>query len=253
MDGDRVPVPSARDVQASAWEKLESRKMFFGHQSVGNNIIEGMQDVMKENPRIRLNILRTTTPEEMRPGVFAHAPVGKNSQPQSKLDAFKGVMEKGAGSRVDIAFFKLCYVDIKPDTDVENLFASYRDALADLKRKYPKVTFVHVTTPLTTLQTGPKAWIKKLIGKPVAGYEDNIKRHAYNELLRKEYRGKEPVFDLAQVEAVLPDGGKAGFTVGGKKYPHLISEYTNDGGHLNEKGRKIVAEQLLIFLASLSH
>ena len=38
------------------------------------------------------------------------------------------------------------------------------------------------------------------------------------------------------------------FTVTGKTYYSLISEYTRDGGHLNERGRKIVAEQLLIFL-----
>jgi len=39
------------------------------------------------------------------------------------------------------------------------------------------------------------------------------------------------------------------FRKGNQIYFTLIPEYTDDGGHLNTLGRKIVAEQLLIFLA----
>ena len=42
------------------------------------------------------------------------------------------------------------------------------------------------------------------------------------------------------------------FTKDGENYYSLVPDYTDDGGHLNEKGRKIVAEQLLILLANLS-
>ena len=37
-----------------------------------------------------------------------------------------------------------------------------------------------------------------------------------------------------------------------KIYYSMAPEYTTDGGHLNETGRKRVAEQLLIFLANLN-
>jgi lysophospholipase L1-like esterase len=37
----------------------------------------------------------------------------------------------------------------------------------------------------------------------------------------------------------------------GKTYYHLVPDYTNDGGHLNETGRKLVAEQLLLTIAAI--
>ena len=41
------------------------------------------------------------------------------------------------------------------------------------------------------------------------------------------------------------------FEKDGRTYYALAPLYTNDGGHLNETGRKVVAEKLLYFLASL--
>jgi hypothetical protein len=160
-------------------------------------------------------------------------------------------MENGLGEKADIGFFKLCFVDIYAATDVQKVFGEYRSSMAELRKNNPKVTFVHVTTPLTIVQSGWKAFVKKIIWRSIDGYQDNIQREAFNELLRKEYKGNEPIFDLAMIESTLPDGRRAMFTKDGKAYPCLVPEYTNDGGHLNEKGRKIVAEQLLIFLASL--
>jgi lysophospholipase L1-like esterase len=109
-----------------------------------------------------------------------------------------------------------------------------------------------VTAPLTTVQTGIKARIKEIIGKPVGGYKDNIKREQFNEKLRKVYEGNGPVFDLAAIESTYPDGTRAFFKAASGTYPFLVPEYTVDGGHLNAKGRKIVAEQLLIVLAKLN-
>jgi hypothetical protein len=37
---------------------------------------------------------------------------------------------------------------------------------------------------------------------------------------------------------------------GGRKVPVMVPVYTNDGGHLTKDGRKRVAEQLLISLAT---
>ena len=103
---------------------------------------------------------------------------------------------------------------------------------------------------MTTRQTGIKAWIKKLIGKPVGGYDDNIKRNQFNELLKKEYDGKEPVFDLAKMESIRPDGKRETFTKDGKTHYSLVPDYTSDGSHLNETGRKKAAEQLLLLLVN---
>lgn len=239
------------EVPSSAWEKLSQKKIYFGHQSVGFNIIDGLKDLMQENPQIKLNIVETSNPADFDVPLFAHARVGKNTDPKSKSDAFADFMQKGIGNKADIVFLKFCYVDVMAGTDVHKVFTEYMNTMSRLKKIYPKTNFIHVTAPLTTRQTGIKARIKKLIGRPVGGYDDNIKRNEFNELLIKEYDGKEPVFDLAKVESTFPDGTQATFSKDGMTYYSMVPDYTYDGGHLNEIGRKKAAEQLLILLANL--
>jgi hypothetical protein len=246
------PFPSIKDVPASAWEKVSQKKIYFGHQSVGYNIIDGIKDVMKENPQIKLNIVETSNPADFNSGIFAHSRVGKNQDPKSKVNEFETFIENGIGEKADIAFLKYCYVDIMAGSNVGDVFNMYDRAMSQLKTRFSNITIIHLTTPLTTIQTGPKAWIKKIIGRAISGIDDNIKRNEYNEMLIKKYEGKEPVFDLAAIESSYSDGTRSSFTKDGNTYYSLIPEYTNDGGHLNEKGRKIVAEQLLILLADLA-
>lgn len=89
--------------------------------------------------------------------------------------------------------------------------------------------------------------------KTVLGKEDNnIKRNQYNDMLRKEYRGKEALFDIAQAESTRPDGTRSTFTNNGTTYFSLASEYTDDGGHLNQLGQRAVAQELLMLLAELA-
>ena len=244
--------PSIKDIQDSTWKKLSEKKIYFGHQSVGFNIIDGIKDVMRENPQIKLNIVETSDPSEFNTRLFAHSRVGKNTDPKSKIDAFANTMETGMGEKADIAFFKFCYVDVTARTDVEKLFADYKNTISRLRESYPGTMLIHVTVPLTVTKTTFKTWIKKIIRKKdIWEYDDNIKRNEFNDLLRNEFEDKEPIFDLSKIESTFPDGTRSSFTKDGKTYYSLISEYTNDGGHLNDKGRKIVAEQLLIFLARL--
>jgi len=252
MDRPRVSLPSFKDVPAEAWNNLAQKRIYFGHQSVGFNIMAGVEDVLKENSRLRLSVVETSNPADFSRSLFAHSRVGKNHEPLTKIKGFSTFMGNGIGEKADIAFFKFCFVDIYAPTDVQKVFGEYKSSLAELRKKYPKVTIVHVTAPLTIVQSGWKAFVKKIIGRPIDGYQDNKQRDSFNELLRKEYKEKEPIFDLAMIESTLPDGRRATFTQDGKEYPYLVPEYTKDGGHLNEKARKFVAEQLLILLATLS-
>jgi len=251
MDQQKVTLPSLRDVSAESWQKLSQRKIYFGHQSVGFDIISGIGDVMKDNPQIRLNIVETENPMDFGAPLFAHSPVGKNTDPKSKCDAFAKSMNDGLGEKAEVAFFKLCFVDIGSATDVKKVFEDYRNTIAAVKARHPKIVFVYVTAPLTTIQTGPKVWIKKKLGKPVGGYDDNIKREQFNEMIRKECAGREPLFDLARIESTLPDGSREAFEKDGVSYPYLVPAYSTDGGHLNEFGRRRMAEQMLIFLQGL--
>ena len=252
MPEHKIQFPSIKDIPASKWEKLAQKKIYFGHMSVGYNILDGVRDIMKENSQVKLNIVETTDKANFKEALFAHSKVGKNRDPQSKIDAFKGFLEGGIGENADIAFLKCCYLDFMPDTDVQKVFSEYRDAMSHLKMEYPEIAFIHVTVPLTARQSGIKAWIKKLIGRPVRGVDDNIKRNQFNELLRQEYDGKGPIFDLEKIESTYPDGRRMLFEKDGKNYYSMVPEYTHDGGHLNETGRRKVAEQLLILLSNLS-
>ena len=49
MSDEIVTFPDINDVPAVKWEKLAQKKIYFGHQSVGFNIMEGIKDVMKEH------------------------------------------------------------------------------------------------------------------------------------------------------------------------------------------------------------
>ena len=214
--------------------------------------MDGIQDLEKENLQIRLSIVNTAKPMEIRQGTLAHDGIGMNFDPLSKIQAFTKLMDTGLGNSVDLAFFKFCFVDFGPNTDVDKVFADYKKTLAGVQERYSKTRLIHMTVPLMEKQTGPKSWIKKLIGKPLSGYEDNIRINRFNDLLRAEYGKQGALFDLAGLESTHRDGGRSTFVKDGKTYYSLASEYTNDGGHLNEKGRKVVAEQLLILLATLS-
>jgi lysophospholipase L1-like esterase len=96
-----------------------------------------------------------------------------------------------------------------------------------------------------------KGYVKKIIGRYDTKREGNIKRNQFNTMLKAEYEGKEPIFDLAGIESTYPDGKNETFEKDGRTYYALAPLYTNDGGHLNKTGRKVVAEKLLYFLASL--
>jgi len=242
---------SVRTVPDGLWQALAGKTIFFGHQSVGYNILDGVRTLMAQDPRIDLTIVENADPAALDRPVFAHARVGRNSDPASKCRAFAEAVESGIGGRADIAFFKFCYVDIKPGTDIQEMFVTYRDTMRRLQAAHPGTLFVHSTVPLTTLETGPKAWIKALLGRPVRGVQDNILRCRFNDLLREAYEGREPLFDLARAESTAPDGRRATFRRDGATYFQLVPAYTSDGGHLNALGQERVASELLLFLAGL--
>ena len=253
MDEKRLIFATLEGVTESAWKKMAQQRIYFAHQSVGFNIIAGMNDIMKENPQIRLKVIETNDSADINKPIFAHSRIGENTDPQSKINAFASFIEKGMGKKADSAFFKLCFADIIGTTDVNGVFELYKNTMSHLKKECPQTTFVHVTVPLLRSKISVKTWIKRALGKKdIWGLEGNIKRNEFNNLLIKEYEGKDLIFDLAMIESTFPDGKRSSFTFDRKTYYSLIPEYTHDGGHLNERGRKIVAEQLLIFLAKLA-
>jgi hypothetical protein len=239
-----------RSIPDAEWQKLSSKKIYFAHQSVGFNILNGIEKIIGENPQIKLNIVRTSQSDDFNKGVLAHSTVGENGKPQTKVDAFLANISNGIGDKANAAALKFCYLDFNGSTDVQEVFTGYKTAIEKIRQEYPDLKIIHITVPLLKIQIGPRAWVKRIIGRPVTGTDDNIKRLEYNELLAAEYGNKDPIFDLSKIESTYPDGTREIFKKHGKTYYALAPEYTIDGGHLNEKGKRIVSEQFLIFLVT---
>jgi hypothetical protein len=246
------PTRTIRDIPASETRRLQTARIFFGHQSVGADIMAGVEDLVKSNAALQLRVVPLQGPSLPEGAFFAHEKIGENGKPALKTDVFATLLEHGFDKNLDIAFHKYCFVDITESTDEARLFAHYKETLARLHAESPNVTFVHVTTPLTVVQSGWRAAVKRVIGRTPDHYGDNLTRERYNQLMRREYAGREPLFDLAKVESTRPDGSRETFSFGDQSAFALVPEYASDGAHLNPEGRRRVAEQLLVLLADVA-
>lgn len=217
---------------ATALSQVGEMSIFFGHQSVGGNLLKGLDEVFHDSTQ-SLAIVETDRPGAS-PGVLAHAFIGENGDPLAKIQHFSDIIRGGAGDVVDVAFMKFCYADITEDTDINAVFATYQRTMSDLERTYDNVRFLHVTVPLTCAEPHP---------------EDNVARETFNTLVRSEYGDTGRVFDLAAIEATAPDGSLVHGEVAGSRYAALYEGYTHDCGHLNEQGRVTAALGLLGVLA----
>lgn len=238
-----VLVAGSGDAMREEVEAVQQRRIFFGHQSVGGNVLEGLS-------RLGVHAKPWSAEVPAGPGLF-EAANGTNGDPLSKVRQFTERLEHSSSAPAEIALFKLCYVDFGHGTDVEALFRAYQAAHEARQQRFPRTVFVHVTVPLTTVQRGVKGWLKQVLGKPVAGAEENLRRHQFNELLRKRYAGKEPLFDLAALESDSADGRVERFEKDGKQVPALLPELTDDGGHLNVRGQDRAARELVRLLAAV--
>ncbi len=241
------PAKSDRLPQA-VWESVAKKKIYFGHMSVGTNILDGIHDLEREG-QVQLNIVETSDPAAFEMAIFAHSPIGENARPRTKIDRFRTILESGVGAKADVALFKFCYVDIDGGTDIEALISANGKTIEDLQARYPKLTVAVVTAPLTAVPTGLKARLKKWLGRGEPDKAANAKRTLFNVRLRETYGDR--VFDLAALESTRPTGERVTFGTEGRMSEALEPSYTDDGGHLNAAGRTFVAAGLLRFLAGL--
>lgn len=233
-----APNDAGAQVTSDQLAQVADLKMFFGHMSVGRNIMSGMGDVYGakgiELPEI-VEIAPGEVPDLSGDGVLVHALIGENYYPLGKLENFDATLRAGLADKVDVALLKFCYVDVRPGTDVDALFAKYQETMDSLERDYPNVRFVHATVPLTVGPHGIKGHLKILLKG-----DHNVEREKYNELMRAAY-GPDQLFDLAALESEAPDGSIT---------PELYPGYTSDGEHLNDTGSALAAVELAQLLAS---
>lgn len=245
-----VELPTLSEVPSEAWQRLAQRRLFFGHQSVGNDILAGVEDVLKEHPEIQLRVEETADPAQMRePGLY-HARIGENGAPETKLASFINIASAGVADS-GTALLKYCYIDVNGETDPAALFEAYQRDVDALKMANPGLTILHVTLPLQTDWGEYFHWKRVIRGKLTTHRELNFIRQAYNERMRATYGGREPIFDLAHLQSVGPDGKVQTVRYRWTRVPILARAWTYDGGHLNEEGRRRVAEAFLVTLARL--
>lgn len=237
------------NVPLEKWEQLSNKRIYFGHQSVGFNIIDGIEKVLAQHPAIKLSIVQTRKDDLPDKGIFAHFKVGENTKPFTKIDDFVNVVGNELDKTPDIAFLKFCYVDVPDNVAVNKLFELYKLKTDNLKKEHPSLTIIHFTMPLKTQHFSWKTKLKNFIGKESWELSENIKRNHYNNLLLKEYKGLQPVFDIASYQATLQNGSKTFFKYKGEQFLYMQESYSSDGGHLNSSGAQVIAEQVLIFLA----
>jgi len=224
-----------------------SRRVFFGHQSIGGNVMKGiaaLNDTLGVNdaPSVRLYDQSATGLPASGP-VFSHAYVGENGRPVGKIQAFEAYLRSGVGARVDVAFLKFCYADIRGArgadyANVTELFNAYTAMMTRLERDFPNVTFLYTTAPVENVQLKPET------------AEYNANRAQYNALIRQRYGGTGRLWDIARAESTAPDGTRITSTYNGQRHEALYRNYTQDGGHLVDPGTRVAATPLLQLIAA---
>lgn len=230
-------------------KRIAEARIFFAHQSVGGDVVKGLQDLAEEQG-VPLRISETDRPGPGGIPIFCHTRIGRNRDPASKFEHFARLLRDGIGQDVQIAMFKLCYVDVTVTCDSGALSDRYLRVFDDLENTYPRLKLVHCTVPLTARRRGLKTALARAMGRSDSAMADNRVRTIFNDVLRARYGCHAGLFDLAYVETGrdkyhrIQTGTEA-------EIPALNPAYTDDGGHLNRHGRRIVSEELVRTLARI--
>jgi hypothetical protein len=234
------PVSKAEIAAAAA------TRVIFAHQSIGKDILDGAR-ALAADAGVPLTVVETREAPAATSGIF-HFEVGSNGAPLGKLEDYRKTLSLAPLTGVDVALLKLCYIDFDASTDAAQVAAAYVHTIEDLQQRHPRTLFAAVTAPLTTIQTGPKAWVKGLLGRTPAGYVENAGRDRFNAILRQRF-DRSHLFDVASIEA---NGGRAAalFEYEGRQLSALDPGLTWDGGHLNDAGKRAVGSAFVRFLAN---
>lgn len=246
--GERYNVAAADRQQL---EEVAGLTVFFGHQSVGRNLLAALPGVY-DDAGLPAPLIVESEASQSGP-VFQHTNIHRNRDPLGKIAAFDRVIRGGVGDSVDAAILKLCYVDFHAGDDVHAVFEAYRSTMAALERDYPSVTFIYSTVPLTA-DRGPRGRagdrIDRLLGRETRlGAEHNVLREELNAMLRAEYASSGRLYDIAAIQSTRLDGTRIVGTLDGKTFYAMDWAHASDSGHLNPDGGAIAVSALLATIA----
>lgn len=244
-----TPLVEAKTPTQGDLATFSATRVFFGHQSVGSNVIAGVSDLFVEPGSPPLAVVETRDAIAADGGFLSHTHVGVNGDPLGKFDDFAAILGGSLGDEVDIAVLKLCYVDVTASTDVEQLFAAYANLMERLETEHPDVRFLYATAPLST-DRGWKQVVKAWIGRDdQMGPADNLARQRYNELVRQRYGDTGRLFDIAAVESTIADAPTSR-QLDGATYYVLNQGFAADPGHLNPLGSRAAGAEFIRLVAA---
>jgi len=241
-----VPANVDSSALVAAARRLAGIRVLFAHQSVGGNVLHGVEALAQEL-QIPIRIVDFKgLPRDRGPGIF-HFRVGENGKPETKVDAFVELLTRSERPLFDVAVLKFCYVDLDV-TDAgraKSLFKYFANAHQKLQLTRPDVRQVPATMPLMAEINTWKTPIRRLIGMGAYGDAENIVRNVYNAEVRTTFRGTS-IFDIANAESMEGGPGRqSGFMQNGQFMQTLSPLNTGDGGHLNELGSRLAAAEFI--------
>lgn len=191
-------------------EDMRKCRVLIASKSVGLNLLVGLQLLGRQDAKFNLMADLQRFDVEKKGGLpiipgdvfkashFVQFLATRNplSKRIEEVDQLMRQPPWNFGNRVDVVM--IIYAEVKPD-----IFPAYQRLTEALSRDFPKTRFIHATS--TAFASGPSNDARS---KPM---------HEFNELLRKQYRGKAPVYDLA---AILSDDSFNGES--------MRPEYTKD-------------------------
>lgn len=217
-------------------------RVAFGHQSVGNDLIAGVTQLAGDE----ILVVHGRTPPETPGGVILHTKIGTNGDPLGKIRDFGRWLEE-LDHWPTMALMKLCYADIGNECSVESLFSEYSKEASTWIKRYPNTRILHCTVPLVRTRTGWSAKLREWLGRGEKRIADNAARHRFNTLLLRSFP-RETIYNLALEESSDQSGHLHQATWHGIHVPSLNPEYTDDGGHLNTRGRRQIGSSFIKFI-----
>lgn len=241
---------------------------FWGHRSIGDNIIAGFNRMITANTGCGLTVPFAASGTDIAIGRWAGAYVGTNGHARSKLDGltpagsvyttenpgFRSWLEDhGIGDALNnlgpgksFAFLKEGYVDFHASTstwcatpaDVDALFELYKSYVATWQARWPNIRFLHCGSGSMNVNNGP-----------------HILRYYWFQKLR-DYYGATNVCDLQLIQNTDAQGAHLGtFSEGttqgslpGTNIPYVLMAYDDGSGHLNTTGQDWVAARMVDWL-----
>ena len=246
MKASGTPTPLTIEQQLAL---LVNYQIWFGHQSVGNNIMHGTNGDNTNTAGLAYyinlypaagitNVYEPSSISQIPAGTFGDGHIGSNQAPSGKITAFQNGVITTFGGNLDYAFMKFCWYDfgwngseVTTEAQADSLFTSYQNMVSSITSGCSTI-LLHCTVPLTY--------------RALDAY--NSLREYYNDKVRTAYSLTGRLFDIADWQSRDVDGNQVLYN----NVRELNSIWNaGDGGHMNADGCNMMAKKLLNLFESI--